>query len=114
MRRWAELALAVGGFGIGTGEFVMMGLLPGVAGNFQVSIPDAGHVISAYALGVVVGAPLIAVIAARLSRQRLLLMLMASFAALNFASTLAPSYLSLLAVRFLAGFPHGVTSASLR
>ena len=107
MRRWAELALAAGGFGIGTGEFVMMGLLPSVAGNFKVSIPAAGHVISAYALGVVVGAPLIAVIAARRSRHRLLLALMASFAALNLASALAPSYLSVLVVRFLAGFPHG-------
>jgi DHA1 family inner membrane transport protein len=52
------LALAIGGFAIGTGEFVMMGLLPDVASDFSVSIPTAGHVISAYALGVVVGAPL--------------------------------------------------------
>lgn len=55
---WGELALAIGGFAIGTGEFVMMGLLPDVASDFSVSIPTAGHVISAYALGVVVGAPL--------------------------------------------------------
>jgi len=78
---WAELALAVGGFGIGTGEFVMMGLLPNVAGDLGISIPGAGHVISAYALGVVVGAPLIAVLAARGPRHRLLLALMACFAA---------------------------------
>ena len=105
--RWAELALAIGGFGIGTGEFVMMGLLPDVAGNFGVSIPAAGHIISAYALGVVVGAPLISVAAARWSRQRLLLALMTFFAIGNLASALAPSYASLLGIRFLAGLPHG-------
>jgi DHA1 family inner membrane transport protein len=104
---WTELALAIGGFGIGTGEFVMMGLLPNVAGNFGISIPRAGHVISAYALGVVVGAPLIAVIAARWPRHRLLLALMAFFAFGNFTSALAPTYASLIAVRFLAGLPHG-------
>src|SRR5882757_1633323 len=104
---WAELALAVGGFGIGTGEFVMMGLLPNVAGDLGVSIPGAGHVISAYALGVVVGAPLIAVLAARWPRHRLLLALMACFAAGNFASALAPSYASVVAIRFVAGLPHG-------
>jgi MFS transporter, DHA1 family, inner membrane transport protein len=104
---WAELALAVGGFGIGTGEFVMMGLLPNVAGDLGISIPGAGHVISAYALGVVVGAPLIAVLAARWPRHRLLLALMACFAAGNFASALAPGYASLIAVRFVAGLPHG-------
>jgi MFS transporter, DHA1 family, inner membrane transport protein len=104
---WAELALAVGGFGIGTGEFSMMGLLPNVAGDFGISIPTAGHVISAYALGVVIGAPLIAVIAARWARHRLLLALMIFFAAGNFASALAPGYASLIAVRFIAGLPHG-------
>src|SRR5882757_739910 len=104
---WAELALAVGGFGIGTGEFVTMGLLPNVAGDLGVSVPTAGHVISAYALGVVIGAPLIAVIAARWARHRLLLALMAFFAAGNFASALAPGYASLMTVRFVAGLPHG-------
>ena len=105
--RWAELTLAIGGFGIGTGEFVMMGLLPDVAGNFSVSIPAAGHVISAYALGVVLGAPLISVAAAGWSRQRLLLALMTLFALGNFASALAPGYVSLIGIRFLAGLPHG-------
>jgi DHA1 family inner membrane transport protein len=105
--RWAELALAIGGFGIGTGEFVMMGLLPSIAGNFGVSIPRAGHIVSAYALGVVVGAPLIAVAAARWPRHRLLLALMGLFAVGNFASALAPGYASLMVVRFLAGLPHG-------
>jgi DHA1 family inner membrane transport protein len=105
--RWAVLALALGGFGIGTGEFVMMGLLPHVAENFRISIPSAGHVISAYALGVVVGAPLIAVGAARWPRHRLLLVLMTCFAVGNVASALSPSYISLMVVRFLAGLPHG-------
>jgi DHA1 family inner membrane transport protein len=104
---WAVLALALGGFGIGTGEFVMMGLLPSVAGNFEISIPAAGHVISAYALGVVVGAPLIAVGAARWPRRRLLLVLMICFVVGNLASALAPGYVSLIAIRFLAGLPHG-------
>jgi MFS transporter, DHA1 family, inner membrane transport protein len=104
---WAQFALAVGGFGIGTGEFAIMGLLPQVAGDFGVSVPAAGHVISAYALGVVIGAPLISVIAARWPRRRLLLTLMACFAAGNFASALARSYATLMAVRFIAGLPHG-------
>jgi MFS family permease len=101
------IGLAVGGFGIGTGEFAIMGLLPNVAGDLGISIPKAGHLISAYALGVVIGAPLIAVIAAHWPRHRLLLALMACFAIGNFASALAPGYASLIAVRFIAGLPHG-------
>ena len=77
----ATLALAVGGFTIGTTEFVTMGLLPEMADGVGVSIPQAGHVISAYALGVVVGAPLIAVLGARLPRKGLLVALMAAYAA---------------------------------
>jgi DHA1 family inner membrane transport protein len=103
----AEIALAVGGFGIGTGEFAIMGLLPDVANDIGVSIPAAGHVISAYALGVVVGAPVIAVLAARLSRRMLLLTLMTVFAAGNVASALAPDYGWLATLRFLTGLPHG-------
>jgi MFS transporter, DHA1 family, inner membrane transport protein len=103
----AELALAVGGFGIGTGEFGIMGLLPDVAGDIGVSIPMAGHVISAYALGVVVGAPVIAVLAAKLSRRMLLLALMTVFVAGNVASALAPGYGWLVVLRFLTGLPHG-------
>jgi DHA1 family inner membrane transport protein len=104
---WAELALGIGGFGIGTGEFVMMGLLPNVAADLGISVPTAGHLISAYALGVVVGAPLIAVLAARWPRHVLLLALMVFFGLGNFASALTPGYASLIAVRFLAGLPHG-------
>jgi MFS transporter, DHA1 family, inner membrane transport protein len=105
--RLAEVALAIGGFGIGTGEFAIMGLLPDVAGNIGVSIPVAGHLVSAYALGVVVGAPVIAVMAARLTRRTLLLTLMIVFAAGNVASALAPDFAWLFVLRFLSGLPHG-------
>ncbi len=103
----AVLALALGGFTIGTTEFVTMGLLPEMAHGVDVSIPQAGHVISAYALGVVVGAPLIAVLGARLPRKGLLVALMVAYAAANLATALAPSFLSLAGARFLAGLPHG-------
>ena len=106
--RWlAVVALALGGFGIGTTEFVAMGLLPDIANGLGVSEPTAGHVISAYALGVVVGAPLIAAITARMARRKLLLGLIAVFTVGNLASMLAPSYETLMAARFLAGLPHG-------
>ncbi|RYZ04196.1 MAG: MFS transporter [Comamonadaceae bacterium] len=101
------LALGVGGFAIGTGEFVIMGLLPEVAQDIGVTIPQAGHVISAYALGVVIGAPVLAVLAAAWPRRLLLVALMAVFAAGNFASAMAPGYLSLNLLRFATGLPHG-------
>lgn len=102
-----EIALAAGGFGIGTGEFVIMGLLPEVATTYGVSVPEAGRVISAYALGVVIGAPIIAVLAAKLSRRTLLLLLMGVFAIGNVTSALAPDFLSFTALRFVTGLPHG-------
>ncbi len=103
----ATLALAVGGFAIGTTEFVTMGLLPDMARGVGVSIPTAGHVISAYALGVVVGAPLIAIFGARLPRKGLLLALMGVFALGNALSALAGGYGMLTAARFFSGLPHG-------
>jgi DHA1 family inner membrane transport protein len=103
----ALLALAVGAFGIGTTEFVMMGLLPDVANDLNVSIPTAGHLVSAYALGVVIGAPLLAAVTARMSRRTVLIGLMALFVAGNALSAFAPGYDSLLAARFLSGLPHG-------
>ncbi|MEG1110570.1 MAG: MFS transporter, partial [Hafnia sp.] len=106
-RRGAEIALAVGGFGIGTGEFAIMGLLPNVAKDLAISIPQAGHVISIYALGVVIGAPVIATLAARLSRRTLLLLLMVLFAVGNIASALSSSYGNLMVFRFISGLPHG-------
>ena len=103
----AVIALGVGGFAIGTGEFVIMGLLPEVASDLKVTIPQAGHVISAYALGVVIGAPVLAVLAANWPRRALLIALMALFAVGNLASALAPGYLSMNLLRFIAGLPHG-------
>ncbi len=102
-----ELALAVGSFGIGTGEFAIMGLLPNLAQEFNITTPEAGYAISAYALGVVVGAPIIAVMAAKLARQTLLLLLMAVFAVGNAVSAVAPSFESFVVLRFLTGLPHG-------
>ncbi len=84
-----------------------MGLLPDAASDLAISIPQAGHLISAYALGVVIGAPLLAVLGARWPRRNLLIALMAVFAAGNIASALAPSYLSMTVARLLTGFPHG-------
>jgi MFS transporter, DHA1 family, inner membrane transport protein len=101
------LALACGGFAIGTGEFAIMGLLPDVARTFAVTTPQAGYVISAYAMGVVVGAPLIAIAGAKSSRRTLLLILMAVFVIGNLASALAPNFLSFIVLRFLSGLPHG-------
>jgi DHA1 family inner membrane transport protein len=106
--RWlAVFALAVGGFGIGTTEFVAMGLLPDIASSLNITEPIAGHVISAYALGVVVGAPVIASLTARLPRKALLLGLIAVFTLGNLASVLAPTYGTLMAARFVSGIPHG-------
>jgi DHA1 family inner membrane transport protein len=101
------LALALGGFGIGTTEFVTMGLLPDIASAMGVSEPTAGHAVSAYALGVVVGAPLIAALCARVPRKRLLVVLMVAFTIGNAATVIAPTFATLAFARFLAGLPHG-------
>ena len=106
-RRNAVLALALGAFGIGTTEFVAMGLLPSIADSLGTTEPTAGHVISAYALGVVVGAPLIAALTARMSRRTLLIALMVAFTIGNAATVLAQSYGMLMVARFVAGLPHG-------
>ncbi|WP_425298738.1 MFS transporter [Nocardia farcinica] len=103
----AMLALALGGFGIGTTEFVTMGLLPDIAVAMHVSEPTAGHAVSAYALGVVVGAPLLAALCARVPRKRLLVALMVAFTLGNLATVLAPTFHTLVAARFVAGLPHG-------
>ena len=100
-------ALAVGGFAIGTTEFATMSLLPFFAKDLGISAPTAGHVISAYALGVVVGAPLIAILSARMARRTLLIVLMSVFAVANGLSALAPTYHWMLLFRFLSGLPHG-------
>jgi len=102
-----HFALAMGGFAIGTTEFATMSLVPYFAKGLGIDAPTAGHVISAYALGVVVGAPLLAVAAAKLSRRTLLILLMTAFALFNGLSALAPSYHWMLLFRFLSGLPHG-------
>lgn len=100
-------ALALGSFCIGTTEFVAMGLIQEIASNMQVSIPEAGHFISAYALGVVMGAPIIAIFAAKLPRKAMLIALMMFYTIANFTTAFANSSESLLLTRFIAGLPHG-------
>jgi DHA1 family inner membrane transport protein len=101
------LALAVGGFAIGTTEFASMSMLPLFAQGLGIDAPTAGHTISAYALGVVVGAPVMTVLGARVPRRRLLLILMAMFTVFNGLTGLSPNYHWMLVFRFLAGLPHG-------
>lgn len=103
----ALLALAIGGFGIGMTEFVIMGILPDVAESLQISIPQAGHFISAYALGVMIGAPILTGISGRWPAHKVLLALMAWFTIFNSLSAFANSYELLLVARFLSGLPHG-------
>ncbi len=103
----ATVALVLGGFGIGTAEFVTMGLLPQIASGLDISIPQAGHAVSAYAAGVVVGAPGLAMIGASRPRKGLLAVLAAVIAVGNIAAALAPSYGLLVVARFVAGLPHG-------
>ncbi|MFM9373726.1 MFS transporter [Streptomyces sp. Da 82-17] len=103
----ALLALAIGAFGIGTTEFVIMGVLPQVAGDFGVSIPTAGWLVSGYALGVVIGAPLLTVLGTRVSRKKMLMFLMGLFIAGNALSAVAPSFGLMLTGRIVASLAHG-------
>lgn len=103
----ALIALAVGGFGIGLTEFVIMGILPEVANALHITIPQAGHFISAYALGVVVGAPLLTMFGGKWPAHKVLLLLMLWFTVFNTLSAFANSYTLLLVSRFLSGLPHG-------
>ncbi|NLU76135.1 MFS transporter [Streptomyces sp. HNM0575] len=103
----ALLALALGAFGIGTTEFVIMGLLPEVAGDFGVSVPTAGYLTTGYALGVVVGAPLLAVLGTRVPRKRMLMLLMGLFILGNAVSAAAPVFGVMLAGRVIASLTHG-------
>ncbi|MGR3450527.1 MAG: MFS transporter [Paracoccus sp. (in: a-proteobacteria)] len=105
--RAAILALALGAFAIGTSEFAAMGLLPYFATDLSLTEPQAGHVIGAYALGVVVGAPLTSVMGARLPRRRYLAALMTFYGAVNLLAAIMPGLASLTGMRFLAGLPHG-------
>ncbi|MGW6746679.1 MFS transporter [Streptomyces sp. NPDC055025] len=103
----ALLALSIGAFGIGTTEFVIMGLLPEVAGEYGVSIPTAGLLVTGYALGVVLGAPLMTVLGTRMSRKRMLTLLMGLFVAGNVLSALAPTFGLMLTGRVVASLAHG-------
>ncbi|MER6118929.1 MFS transporter [Streptomyces sp. NPDC001743] len=103
----AVLALAIGAFGIGTTEFVIMGLLPEVAADFQVSIPTAGFLVTGYALGVVIGAPLMTLLGTKVSRKRMLMILMALFVIGNIVSATAPVFGVMLAGRVIASLAHG-------
>ncbi|MFV8130254.1 MFS transporter [Streptomyces syringium] len=103
----ALLALAIGAFGIGTTEFVITGLLPDIAADFGVSIPTAGYLTTGYALGVVVGAPLLAIVGRRVSRKRMLMVLMGLFIAGNLLSAVAPVFGLMLAGRIVASLAHG-------
>ena len=105
--RLALFALALGGFGVGTTEFASMGLLPFMAEDLHASIPSLGHAISLYALGVVVGAPLITSLTARVERKTLLVGLMSAFTLGNALSAAAPTLDLLYVARFLSGLPHG-------
>ncbi|AYC31015.1 MFS transporter [Pseudomonas cavernae] len=100
------LALALGGFVVGSSEFIIMGLLPEVAADLHVSLADAGLLVSAYAIGVVIGAPLLGPLLGRLPRRRALLWLMAAYALGNLACALAPDYRWLLAARMLTAISH--------
>ena len=101
------ICLAFGGLGIGITEFVMMGLLPDIARSLQIPIPTAGHLISAYAMGVVVGAPILVLFTGGYPPKKLLMFFMALFTVFNSLSALANSYHLLMITRFLSGLPHG-------
>ncbi len=103
----ALIALAISAFGIGTTEFVIMGLLPDVARDLGVSIPSAGLLVTGYALGVAIGAPIMAVITSKFPRKRTLVMLMAIFIAGNMLCALSPDYNVLMVARVLTSLCHG-------
>ncbi|MDV3470086.1 MFS transporter [Stenotrophomonas sp. C3(2023)] len=104
----ALLALTLGAFAIGTTEFVIVGLIPTIASDLQVSLPSAGLLVSLYALGVAVGAPVLTALTGRVPRKTLLVVLMALFTVGNLIAWLAPGYASLIVARVLTGLAHGV------
>ncbi|WP_406502030.1 MFS transporter [Streptomyces sp. NBC_01590] len=103
----ALLALAIGAFGIGATEFVVMGLLPEIAGDYGVSIPTAGLLVTGYAIGVVIGAPLMTVLGTKISRKTMLMLLMGLFTVGNLLSAMAPSFGVMLTGRIVASLAHG-------
>lgn len=107
-RKMSQLAFAMGGFSIGTAEFVIMGLLPEVAVATKVDTSTAGHFVSFYASGVVIGAPLLAVLTAKLPRKMLLMAFMIFYAIANILSGCVSTYDQFSVLRFLSGLPHGI------
>ena len=107
LKRTPLMALAVAAFGIGTSEFIIMGLLPNLAADFSVSIPKAGALVTGYALSVTIGAPVVALATAHLERKRALLLLMGVFTLGNLCCAVAPSYNLLFAARVLTALCHG-------
>src|SRR5882757_8817215 len=103
----ALLALAIGAFGIGTTEFVIMGLLPQAAADFGVSVPTAGLLVTGYALGVVIGAPLMTVLGTKVPRKRMLMLLMGLFIAGNLLSAVAPTFSVMLIGLVIDSLAHG-------
>lgn len=101
------IPLAIGGLGIGTTEFTVMGLLPDIAKTLQITIPETGHLISAYALGVVIGAPLLIGYSVKFPPKKVLIALMIIFTIFNALSAIAPDYTTMLIIRFMSGLPHG-------
>ncbi|MCE0534262.1 MFS transporter [Kineosporia rhizophila] len=105
--RRALLVLAICSFGLGTGEYASLGLLPDIAQDLDITATQVGNLISAYALGVVIGAPVLAAVSVRFPRKGLLISLVLALAVGNLLSAAMPSFWGLLAMRFLAGLPHG-------
>lgn len=101
------LPLAMGTFGLGLTEFVMMGILPDTAKTFSISIPIAGHFISLYALGVVFGSILLVIFGRTKPLKNILIVLVSVFTVANLLAAFSPNYLSLCVLRFIAGLPHG-------
>ena len=104
----ALLALTIGAFAIGTTEFVIVGLVPDIAEQLAISLPSAGLLVSIYALGVAIGAPVLTALTGRMPRKQLLLALMALFTAGNLLAWQAPGYETLVLARLLTGLAHGV------
>lgn len=107
MLKKSLISLAFGSFAIGMTEFTMMGILPDIAKDLQIDIPTAGHLIALYALGVVVGAPLLVMLASKHPSKKVLIALMVLFTIFNGLFAFAPEHNSLLVLRFLSGLPHG-------
>ncbi len=103
----ALTTLSLGTFGLGVTEFVMMGILPFIADDFNISIPTAGHLISAYAIGVCIGAPLMVAFMRTWPLKRILTSLLVIYTIASLSMTISPDYSTMLFTRFLAGLPHG-------